>query len=194
MSDRKRNPPKKPEAKTATTRRSSDDKDALRDAFAGVTPLGSPKKRVMPAQDDRPTRPSPVRRQRKKPAEDFAVIRDPDGSVVGRRPGTHASILDALEDPRLEFDARCDLHGRTVAEAERDVLRFLRESHADGDRWVLIIVGKGLHSPDGKATLRTHIADALSRGAPSRFVLAFRTAPRRHGGTGALAVRLIERG
>lgn len=81
----------------------------------------------------------------------------------------------------------------TAAAAEREVSRFIRQAQRAGDRWVLIIVGKGLHSPSGKATLRERMIEALSRGVPSRYVLAFGTATRRHGGSGALAIRLVDR-
>ncbi len=98
-----------------------------------------------------------------------------------------------LEDPKLEVEAECDLHGHTAREAEREVHRFVRESQQNGKRWVLVIVGKGLHSPTGKGTLKDHVIEALSKRAAARFVLAFRTAPRHLGGTGALALRLVDR-
>ena len=101
--------------------------------------------------------------------------------------------MDTLEDPRLEVEAECDLHGLTAAEAEREVHRFVRECQQNGKRWVLLVVGKGLHSPGGKGTLKDHMVDALSKRAAARFVLAFRTAPRHLGGTGALALRLADR-
>jgi DNA-nicking Smr family endonuclease len=119
--------------------------------------------------------------------------RESNGLVLGRQRAAHQSILDALEDPRLEVQAECDLHGQTAREAEREVLRFVRESQRMGKRWVLIIVGKGLHSPNGKATLNSSVAEALAKRAPARFVLAFRTAPRHLGGTGALVARLVDR-
>jgi DNA-nicking Smr family endonuclease len=121
------------------------------------------------------------------------VEREGSGIVLGKRPSTHSSILDALEDPRLEVEAECDLHGHTVREAEREVHRFVRGCQQNGKRWVLIIVGKGLHSPDGKGTLKGNIVEALSKRAPARFVLAFRSAPRHLGGTGALVARLVDR-
>jgi len=129
----------------------------------------------------------------RSPHEPLSVEREGNGLVLGRRPSTHSSILDALEDPKLEVEAECDLHGQTSAEAERTVLRFLRECQRDGKRWVLLIVGKGLHSPGGKGTLRANMVDALSKRAPARFVLAFRTAPRHLGGGGALVARLVDR-
>jgi DNA-nicking Smr family endonuclease len=121
------------------------------------------------------------------------VDREGNGIVFGKRRSTHSSILDALEDPRLEVDAECDLHGLTAKEAEREMHRFVQDSQRNAKRWVLIIVGKGLHSPGGKATLKTKMVEALSSRAPARFVLAFRTAPRHLGGTGALVARLVDR-
>lgn len=128
-----------------------------------------------------------------QPDEPLLVHREGHGIVVGKRRSTHSSILDALEDPKLEVQAECDLHGHTVREAEREVHRFVRECQQNGKRWVLLIVGKGLHSPGGEGTLKSNMVDALSKRAPARFVLAFRTAPRHLGGTGALALRLVDR-
>ena len=170
------------------------DGSELERAFAGVEPLRSKSpKRVMPAPEPRP---APTRRRGSaagKSAEPLLVEREGNGIITGRRASTHASILDSLEDPRLEVEAECDLHGLTKQEAGREVFRFVQQCQRDGKRWVRVIVGKGLHSPDGKATLKSHIVTALSRRGPARFVLAFRTAPQRLGGTGALTVRLADR-
>jgi len=170
------------------------DREALERAFADVKPLGGgSRKRVMPAPEDpviggRPTGPTSG-----IPVEALLVEREGNGIVSGKRRSTHSSILDALEDPKLEIEAECDLHGQTAREAEREVHRFVRESQREGKRWVLIIVGKGLHSPGGKGALKTSIVDALSKRSPARFVLAFRTAPRHLGGGGALVARLVDR-
>lgn len=122
--------------------------------------------------------------------ERLLVERESNGIVTGSRPGLHRSILDALEDPKLAVEAECDLHGQTAVEAEREVLRFVRACRQAAKHSVLIIVGKGLHSPGGKGTLQNRVIDALSKGAAARLVLAFRTAPRHLGGTGALVARL----
>jgi DNA-nicking Smr family endonuclease len=170
---------------------SKTDREALERAFADVKPLGAKtKKRVMPAPQSGP---APAGGPRQAPREPLRVEREGNGIVLGRRRSAHASILDALEDPRLEVEAECDLHGHRVREAEREVHRFVRDSQQNGKRWVLIIVGKGLHSPDGKGTLKANVVEALSKRAPARFVLAFRTAPRHLGGTGALVARLVDR-
>jgi DNA-nicking Smr family endonuclease len=159
-----------------------------------VKPLNpASKKRVMPAPGSGPAARPSSRGAPIRPTESLVLEREANGIVLGKRSSTHASILDALEDPRLEVQAECDLHGQTAREAEREVLRFVRECQRKGKRWVLIIVGKGLHSAGGKATLKTSVADALAKRAPARFVLAFRTAPRHLGGTGALVARLVDR-
>ncbi|MGB5367601.1 MAG: Smr/MutS family protein [Polyangiales bacterium] len=174
--------------------RSEADRAALERALSDVKPLNpASKKRVMPAPGSgsaaRPSsRGAPIR-----PTESLVLEREANGIILGKRSSTHASILDALEDPKLEVQAECDLHGQTAREAERQVLRFVREAQRSGRRWVLIIVGKGLHSPGGKATLKSSVAEALSKRAPARFVLAFRTAPRHLGGTGAFVARLVDR-
>ena len=170
------------------------DRTALRDAFAGVKPLSSKSpKRAMPAPEAGPPLPRRPGRVTGAPAEPLIVDYEANGIITGKRASTHVSILDALEDPRLEVEAECDLHGLTAREAERQVFRFVQQSQRHGKRWVRIVVGKGLHSPGGKATLKNHIVGALSQRAPARFVLAFRTAPQRLGGTGALTLRLVDR-
>lgn len=172
---------------------SNADEEALQQAFSGVKPLDrASRKRVMPKAVDHPARRSraPVTQA---PTEPLILERESDGTVLGRRSNAHRSITDALENPRLEVEAECDLHGMTATEADREVLRFVRDHQERGDRWVLIIVGKGLHSPGGKGTLREHVVGTLSGRAPARYVLAFRTAPGRLGGAGALTVRLVDR-
>ena len=174
--------------------RSKADREALERALSDVKPLNpGSKKRVMPALASG-SAPLPWSSgSAMQPAPPLILEREANGIVLGRRRATHSSILEALEHPKLEVQAQCDLHGQTAREAEREVLRFVRECQRKGQRWVLIIVGKGLHSPGGQATLKSSVADALSKRAPSRFVLAFRTAPRHLGGTGALVARLVDR-
>ncbi len=173
---------------------SNGDREALQSAFADVKPLDKKsRKRVAPPPQSLSARPPAAGRAPQQPDEPLLVQREDNGIVLGKRRSTHSSILDALEDPRLEVQAECDLHGHTVREAEREVHHFVRECQQNGKRWVLVIVGKGLHSPGGKGTLKAQMVDALSKRAPARFVLAFRTAPRHLGGTGALVARLVDR-
>lgn len=167
---------------------------SFKEAFGEVKPLrGKPAKRVVPVPDAGSADAGGRQPARGGPSEPLSVERESNGIISGRRAKTHPSILHSLEDPFLEVDAECDLHGLKAREAEREVRRFVESCHSAGQRWVRIIVGKGLHSKDGKGTLRDHVVGALSQRSAARYVLAFRTAPQRLGGTGALTVRLVDR-
>ena len=48
-----------------------------------------------------------------------------------------------LSRGRKEIDARLDLHGMTQKRAHRVLQEFLRQAHADGLTFVLVITGKG---------------------------------------------------
>ncbi len=176
----------------------SRDKDAdrgvFKQAFGDVKPIrGKSPKRVIRAPEASAARVAGPSARGGAPPEALLVERESNGIISGSRARTHTSILHILEDPHLEVDAECDLHGLKAREAEREAAQFVESCQRRGMRWVRIIVGKGLHSKDGKGRLRDQIVGALSQRRAARYVLAFRTAPERLGGTGALTVRLVDR-
>jgi DNA-nicking Smr family endonuclease len=61
---------------------------------------------------------------------------------------------------------------------------------ARGERCVLVIHGKGEHSPGRQAVLRGEIAAWLSQGTSSQHVAAFATSGASDGGEGAVYVLL----
>jgi DNA-nicking Smr family endonuclease len=67
---------------------------------------------------------------------------------------------------------------------------FLSEKRARGDRCVLIVHGKGEHSPGGFGILRGEMSAWLSQGMSSAHVAAFSTASPEDGGEGAVYVLL----
>ena len=58
---------------------------------------------------------------------------------------------------RMKPQATLDLHGLTVADALERADRFLEEAKSSGYRKVLIIHGKGIHSLDGDAVLKSAV-------------------------------------
>ena len=50
---------------------------------------------------------------------------------------------------KLSPEAEIDLHGKTIDESERLLTSFVKESSGRGLRKILIIHGKGNHSPSG---------------------------------------------
>lgn len=121
----------------------------------------------------------------------FQVCVDEDGRVEGRRIDAHRKQIESLAttSPR----ARLDLHGMSANEAERAVVRFVREQRRAGERVVAVVHGKGKHSEGGLGVLQDRVLHALTKGGAGPFVLAFASAPPRLGGTGALLVRLGDR-
>ena len=90
----------------------------------------------------------------------------------------------------VDVDSRIDLHGMTQERAFKAMLAFLRSAQARGHRTVLVITGKRGSADSGRGILRTAIPEWLSRPDMRKLVLGVEEATRRHGGSGALYVRL----
>jgi len=83
----------------------------------------------------------------------------------------------------VSIDARLDLHGHTQDEAHRELLRFLRRASANEKRLVLVITGKS-------GVLRREVPRWLALPEFRELVIAVEPAAIRHGGEGALYVRV----
>lgn len=81
-----------------------------------------------------------------------------------------------------------DLHGLTREEALEALPRFLHSAQQKGQKAVLVITGKGNHSPE-EPVLHQAVASWL-RDAGRKTVLEFTPAPREMGGSGAYVVFL----
>lgn len=81
-----------------------------------------------------------------------------------------------------------DLHGLTREEALEALPRFLQSAQRKGQKAVLVITGKGNHSPE-EPVLHQAVASWL-RDAGRKTVLEFAPAPREMGGSGAYVVFL----
>ena len=81
-----------------------------------------------------------------------------------------------------------DLHGLTREEALEALPRFLHSAQKKGQKAVLVITGKGNHSPE-EPVLHQAVASWL-RDAGRGIVLEFTPAPREMGGSGAYVIFL----
>ncbi len=108
--------------------------------------------------------------------------------------GDHRYQGEALERKKERYpdnpQENLDLHGLTVEEAKRELIKFISEVRQIGLMFVLVVPGKGQNSPDGKAKLRPMVVQELERLVSDRLVADFRSAEPRHGGFGALYVYL----
>jgi DNA-nicking Smr family endonuclease len=135
-----------------------------------------------------PPAPAPAPAQSRPAA--FIVERAGD-SIVGRAPDVAAKELRSLRAGDRHIDARIDLHGRDRAAALRDLERFAGDARARGARVLLIIHGRGHGSDPGGPVLRPAVWDWLAGPRAERCgVMAFVSAPPRHGGDGATLVLL----
>ncbi len=108
------------------------------------------------------------------------------GPVRYARSGLQKKTIEKLIQGQPKFEAKLDLHGYTRAETSHELETFFRNSIQSGYRCVLVIHGKGHHSPN-QAVLRTFTMDWLKE---IDSVLAFCTAKQDDGGTGAVYVLL----
>ena len=88
----------------------------------------------------------------------------------------------------VSVDHQLDLHGLTRDEALLALPRFLKSARQRGQSAVLIITGKGNHSPE-EPVLNQAVASWL-RDAGRDLVVEYAPAPREMGGGGALVVFL----
>ncbi len=157
---------------------------------------GRPESREAAAQSE-PVFPAPGQGEREPEPEGTAYLKrwllrnslpDPDereasaqeGEVAGSGPASAERIK------RMRPQASLDLHGKTKAEAELAIGRFLNEAQRRGLEKVLIIHGKGIHS-ESEPVLASGVRKILEE---SPVVGAFGLAARELGGRGATWARI----
>lgn len=103
-----------------------------------------------------------------------------------RRPGIQNRVFHDLRRGVIESEGSLDLHGMRVREARPALLRFLNHSLSTGRRCVRIIHGKGRGSGT-QPVLKQKVNQWLRQ---REEILAFVSAPRWDGGSGAVYVLL----
>jgi DNA-nicking Smr family endonuclease len=153
---------------------------------------------------------APLRKRKPKKSEEAAgpAVTPPAKPALGARPppavpgktqappplaplGRRArSKLARGSEP---IDDRIDLHGMTQADAHAALAHFLRRAQGRGARIVLVITGKGARAADAfseRGVLKRQVPHWLESAALRPLVIGFESAGTRHGGAGALYVRL----
>jgi DNA-nicking Smr family endonuclease len=114
-------------------------------------------------------------------------IGDTGDEISFRRAGVQDGVMRKLKRGEYRVEATCDLHGLRADEAKAAVREFLAEALAYSLRCVRIIHGKGMNSGPRGPVIKTAVNMILRKTAP---VLAFTSARRVDGGTGAINVLL----
>ena len=123
------------------------------------------------------------------PFSDYASTTEvaPDETLFFTRPGVQQRKLQQLRRGRLAIGAELDMHGMTVAVARIELVQFISSCRDRHIRCVRIIHGKGYRADGQSPILKNQLNNWLRQ---HHEVLAFSSAPRNDGGSGAVYVLL----
>ncbi len=155
------------------------------EAVRDVTPLRG--RRALSPAPSPSIDPPPVAARPEDAAESPEAAADP--APLGQFAGIDRANAERLKRGLHPIMGRLDLHGRTQAEAHRELVDFVEASYQGGRRCVLVITGRGL-GPAGPGVLKSAVPRWLAEAAPRRRILAVAAAQPRHGGAGALYLLL----
>jgi DNA-nicking Smr family endonuclease len=175
-------------------KRTHDDSEAelFREAMRGVTPL-RPRARAPQARRNPPARARFTAADRAMVLVESLSglgpgdIKDTGDEISFRRPGVQDGVMRKLKRGDYRVEEVCDLHGLRVEEAKLALRAFLADALAHRLRCVRIIHGKGMGSGPRGPVLKNAVNTILRKTGP---VLAFSSARRVDGGTGAINVLL----
>ena len=130
-------------------------------------------------------RPDPRRDPNPLTLEEVAQLA-PRDMVAWKKDGVQHQVFSRLKNGHYPIDGSLDLHGMGVREARQAVWQFFRLAEAKGWRTVLMAHGRGEQSAT-PARLKSYVMHWLGQ---LPHVIAYSSADRRHGGTGAVLVLL----
>ncbi len=172
-----------------------DDREAFEQAMSDVDPI----ERDRHAPELRGRRPVPLSEHDREVLRELDALvsgsgaielQDPDDRLDGKVPGLDPRTFQRLKRGEFTVQDELDLHGTDAQSARHLVERFLLDTHARGLRCVRIVHGRGRNSPGGVPVLKAKLPRWLARGPARTLVLAYATAARQHGGSGATCVLL----
>lgn len=165
-----------------------DEKDKLfLEEMSGVTPLHS--ETAKPWKLRPPPRPLP--KESESDIHDFIDVNiTTHDHLEFRREGIQHRLFQELQRGVIKPESTLDLHGLRVAEARSELSQFIPWCARRGYRCVRIIHGKGQRSAKQQPILKQKVNQWLPQ---RKEVLAFVSAPRWDGGTGAVYVLLSKK-
>jgi DNA-nicking Smr family endonuclease len=164
-----------------------EDRRLFEAAMKGVRPLPPGPRRIVPEWQAAQPAPSPPPQ---RPAQEPLHVDGAGESLSAAAFGVAHDLVRSLARGEIEPEAEADLHHLSADVAAHQAERFIEQSVEKGRRCVLLIHGRGLHSGPSGPALRPALVEFLCRRPLSKHVLAFTSAPPRHGGAGALLVLL----
>jgi DNA-nicking Smr family endonuclease len=134
------------------------------------------------------------KRNRPVPATPLVKRREPKPPPLA---GIERRLKTKLSRGSAGIDAKLDLHGHTQAEAKSRLLRFLETAQTREHALVLVITGKGKRTDDSWSreggVLKRQVPLWLALPEFRALVIGYEEAGVRHGGAGALYIRVRRR-
>ncbi len=170
--------------------------DLFQSELGGVAPLKQDKVVLTPGSIT-PTEAQLARREAAARAllrdenhltEEYVEMLDPNDVLSFQRPGVQHGVFRKLRLGQYPSEATLDLHRLIVREARHEVFQFIRDAIRMDLRTVTILHGKGERS-NPPALIKSYTARWLTQ---LEEVMAFHSAQRHHGGTGAVYVLLCK--
>jgi len=186
------------DADAANEDTANEDTAAFRAAMRGVRPLPRAADAAAPAAFMPARQPKPRARRPPSGLADGGAA-EPSGAAQAGLPATSGEYLSfrrsGVRDRQLRrlrrglypIEGELDLHGLTLAHAERAFAAFIDASRGGGRRCIRIVHGKGMRSGARGAVLKSAVNGWLRSRSE---VLAFTSARQLDGGTGAVYVLL----
>jgi DNA-nicking Smr family endonuclease len=182
----------KEKEKTAREKREREEKDFLNRYLEGVKPLDK-QNRLEPSPAKKRT---PVKTEPKQEtfeelfSSSFFDIEFLDEYVYGLNRSVNRRVLTKLKKGDYSYQAHLDLHGYIWEDARELIINFINRSRRQNQRCILIVHGRGLHSPNSVPKLKKGLINLLTRSSLSKKILAFATALPVDGGPGAMYILL----
>lgn len=166
-----------------------DEESLFRSAMRDVTPL-KPDNKVKLKKAPKIIRPEPGHEIHDHVIDDVFsdsdILHDCPDILDFSRSGLQPNALKKLRQGKNPVEDLLDLHGLTVNQARKELLKFLDDCVTAGIRHIIIVHGKGFRSKD-KPIIKAMVNRWL-RAVDN--VLAFHSAQPKDGGSGAVYVLL----
>lgn len=173
----------------------SDEFELFRREMTGVTPLaGNDVADIRTAFT-----PTLAQQQRRQAAEqqleedinflstEYVELVEPLDIISFVRNGVQHGVFKRLRLGQYPLEASLNLHHHSLRQARTALFEFIQDCHKAGVRSGLIIHGQGKHSKPHPALIKSYVNKWLRELEP---VMAFHTAQRHHGGSGAVYIML----
>ncbi|MBQ4857116.1 DNA endonuclease SmrA [Pseudoalteromonas sp. MMG007] len=152
-----------------------------------VTPISNSHSATLAQQEKRKAAQINLANDKNYLQSEHVEILDPLAILSFKKDGVQSAVFKNLRLAKYQVDATLDLHGQLLKNARNTLFSFIVDCHQRNIRVVLIRHGIGIKNKAKPGILKSYVNKWLQELSQ---VLAFHTALRHHGGSGATYVLL----